>query len=713
MLNRFLAIAAMLLLLGHGAMAQNGKIIRGQVTDAQTGRPLPGANVFFINGAGTNSDANGRFRFKIGVAANDSLRISFMGYRPAAIAIGDVDAELQIKLTATTVLFAETIVTATRQATVRAAAPAATELVEINSPQILARQNVGEALAAAQSIFVKEYGSVSGLKTINLRGASDGQILVLADGVRLNNPQTGAIDASLLSLAGIEKIEIVRGNASAQYGSDAIGGVIHLRSFQPPAGWASSIQTGGGSFGTFNSRVQFGYGRKNWNGAVTLDRLVSDGDFPITATGHNTRQNNNSQRREILARFAGNPRDDLHLQLWHRTNRTELGVPGSLQFPSPAARQRDLNHLTSAALEWNKNSRWQVNAQFSTERRDERYTDPDPFFPAASRHRVATDFGSLQNRAQLHQTLDLLAGAEIGYFRINSTDLGKPERTQRSGFVQAEWKPWAAQRQNVWQLQVIPSWRYDDYSDAGQRTSPKLAVALNRQALTKLNLHGSVGKSFRVPGMNDLFWPAGPYLAGNPHLSPERGREIEGGVLYEFSRAGNWQLELAGFNSRIDGLIVWISDVNFRYMPVNLANAKINGVELSTAWRSDGDRLGWRANYTRLVAKNDGDDPLTNGKDLVYRPRDKFDLQAYCHWHDFTFSGSFQYTGKRFNKADNSATLPAYRVTTIALSRSLRFGEFNALLHAEVRNLFDKHFSIIDGYPLPGREIRGMLKLGF
>jgi outer membrane cobalamin receptor len=46
------------------------------------------------------------------------------------------------------------------------------------------------------------------------------------------------------------------------------------------------------------------------------------------------------------------------------------------------------------------------------------------------------------------------------------------------------------------------------------------------------------------------------------------------------------------------------------------------------------------------------------------------------------------------------------------LGRSLRLGEFNALLHAEVRNVFDKHFSIIDGYPLPGREFRATLKLG-
>jgi vitamin B12 transporter len=527
------------------------------------------------------------------------------------------------------------------------------------------------------------------------------------------------VDASLLSLVGVDRIEIVRGNASAQYGSDAIGGVIHLRSFRPSSGFSGALQASGGSFGAFNSRVQLGYGNSHWRGAVALDRFVNDGDFSIDDTGKIKRANNASQRREIFARLAGTLREDLNVQLWHRTNKIEQGVPGSLQFLSDDARQTDLNHLTSAQLNWRHSALLQLSAQYSAERRDERYTDPDPLFPIASRHEVASDLGVVQNRARLHSTLDLLAGGEIGYHRLNSTDLGKPERTQRSAFVQMEWKPSVVRRQSIWQIKLIPSLRYDDYSDAGQRTSPKLALALNREGTTRFNMHGSVGRSFRVPSMSDLFWPAGAFVAGNPNLTPERGREIEGGVLYEFSRVGNWQLELAGFTSKIEDLIVWVSDSNFRFSPVNLEAARISGIELSAAWRSRGDRFGWRANYTRLAAKNDGrsgalpdDEAQNHGKHLVYRPRDKFDLQANFVLHHFALSGIYQFVGKRFTRVDNSQSLPAYRLTNLSLSRRLQFGEFEALLHAEMRNVFDKHFSIVEGYPLPGRELRVMLRLG-
>jgi hypothetical protein len=107
--------------------------------------------------------------------------------------------------------------------------------------------------------------------------------------------------------------------------------------------------------------------------------LVSDGDFPIDDTGDIKRRNNASKRREVFARLSGNWRENLRLRLLHRTGETEQGVPGSLQFPSSEAQQKDVNHLTSAALDWNTNSFVQLAAQFSSERRDQRYEDPNPF----------------------------------------------------------------------------------------------------------------------------------------------------------------------------------------------------------------------------------------------------------------------------------------------------------------------------------------------
>lgn len=682
--------------------------VRGHVLDNRTSVPLIGANVVSIPpGVGTSTNSNGEFVLKFSNTRNsDSLRVSFLGYRSASIALADINEEIAIKMEAKTLLFSETVVTATRQPALRASIPAATELVEIESARHVVWQNVGEALANSQSVFVKEYGGVSGLKTISLRGAGDGQVLVLQDGVRLNNPQNGGVDAGVLSLVGVERIEIIRGNASAQYGSDAIGGVVHLRSISPPPGFSGAVQSSGGSFGTFNSRLQLGYGSAKWRSTVAVDRLVSDGDFAFedsAKTKH--RFNNGSQRREVFARLLGNPLDNVSVNIVHRTGKTEQGAPGPLQFLSAEARQQDLNHLTSAGIEWHASSPLQLSAQFSTERRDQRYRNPD--FLIDSRHKVASDIGVLQNRARLGSTLEVIIGAEIGHYRVNSTDLGKPERTQRSAFIQTEWRPAVQRGSGIWQLVVIPSLRYDDYTDAGERGSPKLALALNRHSTTRVKVHAGFGRSFRVPSMNDL-WYEDPFFVGNPNLRPERGRELEGGLLYEFSRLGHWQLDLAAFDSRIDRLIV--STPDYRSLE-NLDNAKIHGVELSVTWRNNGDRIGWRGAYAYLSARNDSDHSPNRGKYLAYRPQNKFDLHAYLKLHYFTVAGSLQFVGKRFADVENNTRLAEYQLTNVSIGQRILFGELNAFLEAEVRNVFDRHYSVIDGYPMPGREFRASLKL--
>ncbi len=406
-------------LLATSLAAQNSQEIRGTVVDSRTSAPLISANVAVIpQGPGTATDALGKFVLRFSKAPaevidRDSLRVSFMGYRPTTQPISSVDEQLKIQLDAITLLFSETVVTATRQPALRAQVPASTELIEIGPPETVSRQNLGEALTQSQSVFVKEYGGISGLKTINLRGASDGQVLILEDGIRLNNPQNGGVDAGVLSLVGIGKIEIIRGNASAQYGSDAIGGVINLRSLAPPGGFSGFMQTSGGSFGTFNSRLQLGYGSERWRGTVAVDRLVSDGDYAIDDSLESKRHNNASQRREIFARLSGSLLENLQLNFLHRTGQTKQGAPGSLQFRSQLARQKDLNHLTGVALNWRTSPLVQLSAQFSAERRDQHYDDPNPSYPFASRHQVASDIGALQNRAQLLPSVELLFGGSL------------------------------------------------------------------------------------------------------------------------------------------------------------------------------------------------------------------------------------------------------------------------------------------------------------
>jgi len=95
--------------------------------------------------------------------------------------------------------------------------------------------NVGDILSTTPGATVTNYGPLGALQSIELRGSSYQQVLVLLNGMRLNSGSAGGFDLSELpvSLDSIERIEIVRGPASALYGSDAMGGVINIITKKP------------------------------------------------------------------------------------------------------------------------------------------------------------------------------------------------------------------------------------------------------------------------------------------------------------------------------------------------------------------------------------------------------------------------------------------------------------------------------------------------
>jgi outer membrane cobalamin receptor len=715
MYHRVLTNAVAILLFTGFAVAQNEKSIRGRIFDSQTGMPLPGANVFVVpEGPGTVSEANGDFQLVVVPDKHDSLRIRFMGYRAVTIAINSTSDNLQIRLQPTTVLFREVVVTATRYESSAAHVPVTTEVINVNSPAYATQQTVGEILTEAQSVFVRENGGLSGLKTVSLRGAQASQVLILQDNFRLNNPQNGLVDLSVLPLLGIDRIEVARGGSSAQYGSEAIGGVIHLRTLPPPNGFSGNAEYTLGDFGTDIKRLRLGHAAGPFSTVIGYGRVRADGDFEYEDASRQLqkRANNALDRREFFLQAEANFSPALKVKAFHQNVVNEQGAPGSLGFASTTAEQDDKNYLTGLGAQWQKNRFLQLVAQAGYQRMDQTYAEP--LFDFTSHHVVNSTEFILHNRSQLHRQLDLLYGVEFSHHTIESTDLGKPERDQRSGFVQAEWRHGHA-RDNRWsEWLIMPALRFDDYSDAGRRLTPKLGLAWRWLGAVGFTARVNAGQSFRVPNMNELFWPSSPYYSGNPNLRPETGSSFDGGVVLQIAQHGNWQAELNGFYSTLADLIIDTPEATGLLRPQNIDKAKLRGVESALAWHRNGDGLTFKIAHTYLKATNESGRSASRGKQLIYRPQDKLDASLGWRVAQINFNASYQLIGKRLTPPDRfgNTSLRAYRLVNFAASREIVVSELRLQIAGAIHNLFDKRIQIFRDYPIPGREWRLTMRVG-
>ena len=121
------------------------------------------------------------------------------------------------------------VVTATRQATRASELLSDVSVIErADIEKAGSLETLGELLSREGGVEFSSLGAPGSASSIYIRGANAGHTLLLIDGVRVGSATMGAPTFSALPLAQIERIEILKGSASSLYGSDAIGGVIHV-----------------------------------------------------------------------------------------------------------------------------------------------------------------------------------------------------------------------------------------------------------------------------------------------------------------------------------------------------------------------------------------------------------------------------------------------------------------------------------------------------
>jgi len=694
--------------------------LSGYAIDAQSGEPVAYANVTLAGTRfGDAADRGGHFSISNIPVGSYVVQIRLIGYAaqeyPVTISAGTI-TKLNVTLIAEAIRLHEVLVTATREPALTSDVPVSAQIISRAEIERTSAQNIGELLENSTGLFVKNYGSLGSVKTVSIRGASENQVLILLDGQRLNQAQGLAPDLSDIPLQAIERVEIIRGGHSALYGTDAVGGVINLitRSSNDES-VSGHLNSSIGSFGTRVVEANFGQKLGRLDYFVAHNYTTGDGDFKFDDVAGNrvVRTNNEVRWHDSFFKLQYAVTPASRVSGYVQFHDAERGAPGSLSFPSELATQKDRSWKYRLNYSHLFSSKFNLEGQTYLNKFKQEFIDPNPVFPFNSRHKNDALGLSLQGNWQVSNANAITTGYEFREDKINSSDVALQKRTTHSWFVQDQIKlPLKGFVANS-HVSFFPALRVDKLTNTDAQLSPKVGFSFNHISEIQAVLRGSLGRSYRLPSFNDLYWPADPFSVGNPELEPEKGLGYDVGGLLNFKSVGYWTFEINYFNTHLENLIVWGPRPDGVFSPANVQQAEISGVETRAAFQDLGRFVNFTFDYNYLNAVDASNDPALNGRQLIYRPKHKVDLNLGLHFGRLELNGVWRFVDKRFTSADNSSSLLGYTQTDVGAAWSQPILGGRLKFQLELRNLYDEQTPIIDGFPVPGREYRTILGFGF
>ena len=417
---------------------------------------------------------------------------------------------------------------------------------------------VADALRLVPGVDVRARGPRDVQTDFSIRGATFGQNLVLIDGFRLNDSQSGHHNGDIPApVLGLDRIEVVHGPGSAVHGADALGGTIN---FITRRDRHHSIDLAAGQHGLVS-------------GQAGLSRLFGRGSW--TATGWGSRSGGFTFDREFALGGGGFqvvPRAGLTFDLRHQ--RKAFGANG-FYGASPSKEWTD---QTLATATWERVAgRWatSVRGLYRNHGDHFRWDIARPGF-AENRHRTDAAEGVMVLRRDLGRERILTVGGGGGGDWIDSSNLGDREYGHGQAFAEVQW-PIAAQAVMTGGL------RADAYSNFGSSLNPSIAMSV--RASRSVRIRASVARGFRVPTFTELYY-TDPANLGSPDLVAEHGWSLDGGADWS---ASGWTVSLSPFVRWDANVIDWLRPTSTdRWRSTNVRDVRTTGVEIGVTrrWRS-------------------------------------------------------------------------------------------------------------------------------
>jgi outer membrane cobalamin receptor len=507
---------------------------------------------------------------------------------------------------------------------------------------------------------------------LSIRGTTFEQSLILLNGLRINDPETGHLNLDIpVPLDAVTRIDILHGSGSTFYGSDAIGGAVNLLTQPPAPGLSIIASAGGGSYSSIEQHLRASYNNGPFAEQLTGSRDTSDGFIPDRNYSSNA----------------------LASETWLTLK------PGTTDILlATSDRPYGANLFYGPYPSWERTKGWfasiqqQLGQQSAASFGYRRHTDLFVLFvdqpQIYENNHITTSYeGALRRADTLGTNTTLSYGLEADGDSIHSNSLGQHARNQGAGYANLNLG-------SLGRFSLSLGAREEILSSNGSVFSPSLAAAYTLSRTVRLR--AAAGHGFRLPTYVDLYY-SDPTTIGNPNLKPESSWSYEAGLDWSPS---NSRFTLAATAFRLQQkdtidyskLILTTDALTFAepYQAVNIQNLNITGAETTLRLRLTNNQqlqFSYAAAHAASPPAN-----LISEYAYNYAAQNAF----------FTWSGNFhQIAAYTQVNVVQRTQRTAYPLWNVSLSRNT--GHLRPYLR--LLNLSNTGYQEIPDVPLQGRTI--------
>ncbi|MHA3893527.1 TonB-dependent receptor plug domain-containing protein [Acinetobacter sp. GXMZU3951] len=516
--------------------------------------------------------------------------------------------------------------------------------------------NLNDLVKQDAALNVVQTGGLGQTTSIFTRGTSSNHTLVLKDGAALIEGINGKSNSELLDLSDIGQIEILKGPASVQYGSDAIGGVIQLLTDTPEKN--SAFITGlYGENNTYKALVGLDLNQDGFFAQIRGQRLESDGTEILNTQG----KDQASYDQKGYSAKIGYKQDNFKTSVSINENE---GINHYLDYSTGTnTAQRDFKNQL---INWNGLYQFTdvltLNARYSNYQDEATYIETYSYAYDSERNE-----GDINLNWKFTPKQNILFGVSTQDTDVTYDYLSGKKNLGSTGY-------YLQHQFNNASLHTQAGIRLEDDDQFGQHTVGQIAGRLQIAPLT--SIYANIGSAFKAPTAYQLY--AGSY--GNQDLKPEESISYEIGLDQQFNYGLSTSASM--YYTQVKNMI----GANKLWQYINTDDAKMTGGELGLKWKHD--QLFASADYAYVKTEDE-----STGFELIRRPRQTFTLTT--GYDDGTYGVNTALVARSHAKAQlrqDSIKVPGY--ATIDLNAFWNVNP-NIKLFTNIQNIGDVKYKAV------------------